>query len=105
MGFTIRRHDCRLASFRGEGQASLRNLCRLPRREEGNRALNSPRLDNKQDWYLIRQLKYFKYGARGTHPDDLYGQQMAAIMATVPNDQAIVDVVAYIMTMAKGPFN
>ena len=36
---------------------------------------------------------------------DLYGQQMAAIMATVPNDQAIVDVVAYIMTMAKGPFN
>ena len=72
---------------------------------EGNRALNSPRLDNKQDWYLIRQLKYFKYGARGTHPDDLYGQQMAAIMTTVPNDQAIVDVVAYIMTMAKGPFN
>jgi cytochrome c oxidase subunit 2 len=72
---------------------------------QGNRALNSPRLDNKQDWYLIQQLKYFKYGARGTHPDDVYGQQMAAMTASLPNDQAIVDVVAHIMTMAKGPFN
>lgn len=72
---------------------------------EGNQALNSPRLDNKQDWYLARQLKYFKLGARGTHPEDIYGQQMAASMAVLPDDQAIVDVVAYIMTMAKGPFN
>ena len=38
MGFTIRRHDCRLASFRGEGQATLRNLCRLPRREGGGQS-------------------------------------------------------------------
>lgn len=72
---------------------------------EGNQLLNSPRLDNKQDWYLVRQLKYFKYGARGTAPGDLYGAQMAAAMAVVPNDQAMVDIVAYIMTMAKGPFN
>lgn len=75
------------------------------RNAEGNRALNSPRLDNKQDWYLIRQLKYYKYGARGTQPEDIYGQQMAAAMAVVSDDQAIVDIVAYIMTMAKGPFN
>ena len=38
VGFTIRRHDCRLASFRGEGQATLRNLCRLPRREGGGQS-------------------------------------------------------------------
>lgn len=72
---------------------------------EGNRLLFSPRLDNKQDWYLVRQLKYYKYGARGTAPGDLYGAQMAAAMAVVPDDQAMVDIVAYIMTMAKGPFN
>ena len=53
----------------------------------------------------MRQLKYYKYGARGTAPGDLYGAQMAAAMAVVPDDQAMVDIVAYIMTMAKGPFN
>ncbi len=69
---------------------------------EGIEALGGPRLDNKQDWYLIRQLRYFKYGARGTHEDDVFGRQMAAL-GTPKTDQDIVDVVAYIMTMSKGP--
>ncbi len=34
---------------------------------EGNRALNAPKLTGQGDWYLQRQLKYFKQGARGTH--------------------------------------
>ncbi|MCP5115429.1 MAG: c-type cytochrome [bacterium] len=68
----------------------------------GNEVMNAPRLDNKQDWYLVRQLKYFKYGARGTHDDDVHGRQMAAA-TTLENDQEIVDVVAHIMTMSKGP--
>ena len=72
---------------------------------EGNQMLNSPRLDNKQDWYLVRQLQYFKYGVRGTAEGDVYGRQMAAIMGVLPDEQAIADVVAYMMTMAKGPFN
>jgi len=69
---------------------------------EGIGALGGPRLDNKQDWYLIRQLRYFKYGARGTHEDDIYGRLMAEL-GTPKTDQDIVDVVAYIMTMSKGP--
>jgi len=72
------------------------------KRGEGVKELNGPRLDNKQDWYLIRQLRYFKYGARGTHEDDVYGRQMAEL-GTPASDQDIVDVVAYIMTMSKGP--
>lgn len=69
---------------------------------EGMQAMNAPRLDNKQDWYLIRQLKYFKYGARGVHEDDIYGKQMAE-QGVPDTDQEIVDVVAYIMTLSKGP--
>ena len=69
---------------------------------EGLAAMNGPRLDNKQDWYLIRQLKYFKYGARGVHEDDVYGRQMAKAIG-VESDQDIVDVVAYIKTLSKGP--
>jgi cytochrome c oxidase subunit 2 len=69
---------------------------------EGIEAVGGPRLDNKQDWYLIRQLKYFKYGARGTDEDDIYGRLMAEL-GTPETDQDIVDIVAHIMTMSKGP--
>ena len=72
---------------------------------EGNKDLGAPRLDNKQDWYLQRQLTYFKLGARGGKPDDEYGQVMADAMEELPDDQAIVDVVAYIMTLSKGSFD
>lgn len=70
---------------------------------EGMRAFNAPRLDNKQDWYLVRQMKYFQYGARGTHADDSFGRLMAE-QGTLADDQEVVDVVAYIMTLSKGPF-
>lgn len=69
---------------------------------EGLEAMNGPRLDNKQDWYLVRQLKYFQYGARGTHEEDVFGRQMAEL-SSVRTDQDIADVVAYINTLAKGP--
>lgn len=69
---------------------------------EGIEELGAPRLDNKQDWYLNRQMRYFKYGARGGENDDAWGQQMAQ-QGTVESDQDIKDVVAYIMTMSKGP--
>lgn len=69
---------------------------------EGMEAMNGPRLDNKQDWYLIRQLKYFMYGVRGTHEDDIYGRQMAE-QNVLQTDQDIVDVAAYIKTLSKGP--
>ena len=69
---------------------------------EGIEVLGGPRLDNKQDWYLERQLRYFRYGARGGENDDLYGQLMAQ-QGTPETDQDIKDVVAYIMTISKGP--
>jgi len=69
---------------------------------EGIRELNAPRIDNKQDWYLTRQLKYFMYGARGTHEDDEFGRQMAEQLG-LESDQDIADVVAYLMSISKGP--
>jgi cytochrome c2 len=43
------------------------------------------------------------YGARGTQEDDSIGKQMAAQIG-LESDQEIADVVAYIMTLSKGPF-
>jgi cytochrome c oxidase subunit 2 len=48
------------------------------------------------DWYLATQLKNFQEGVRGSHPQDMYGPQMALMSATLADDQAINDLVAYI---------
>lgn len=63
---------------------------------EGNKALNAPSLVNQSPWYIKRQLQAFKSGARGTHPDDVYGQQMAAIASTIADEAAIDSLVSYI---------
>lgn len=67
-------------------------------RGEGNAALQSPALAARSDWYLATQLANYKAGLRGADERDTYGAQMRAIAATLPDDQAIADVVAYINT-------
>jgi len=66
---------------------------------EGNKALNAPRLLDQQDWYMIRQIQNFRSGARGAHPDDTYGAQMVPMAKVLADDQAINDVVSYIITL------
>ena len=66
---------------------------------EGNPALNAPKLSGQGDWYLKRQLKYFKNGVRGTHDKDVFGKMMAPMAATLVDDAAIDNVVAYIKTL------
>ena len=66
---------------------------------EGNEQLNAPRLAGQSDWYLVRQLKNFKSGRRGSQPNDTFGMQMKPMAAVLANDQAIDDVVAYIDTL------
>ena len=63
---------------------------------EGNFALNAPALSGQSDWYLASQLDYYKKGIRGAHEDDILGQQMAAMSATLVDEAAIYDVVSHI---------
>ncbi|HEV2717905.1 MAG TPA: c-type cytochrome [Terriglobales bacterium] len=70
---------------------------------EGNPALNAPKLSGQAEWYLRRQLKNFKTGARGTHDKDVYGKIMAPIAATLANDAALDNVIAYIKTLPDNP--
>lgn len=70
---------------------------------EGNASLNAPKLSGLEDWYLERQLRYYKAGVRGSHELDAYGRQMAAMMATLPDDTAIRNVTAYIGTLEDTP--
>ena len=64
----------------------------------GNKALNSPKLTGLQDWYIVRQLKNFKAGIRGTKSGDLFGMQMRPMAMTLANDEVINNVTAYIAT-------
>ena len=66
---------------------------------EGNVQLNSPRLSDQDDWYLVRQLQNYKTGVRGSNPKDVYGMQMKPMAGMLANDQAINNVVAYIGTL------
>jgi cytochrome c oxidase subunit 2 len=66
---------------------------------EGIWAVNAPALAGMNDWYLVRQLQYFKSGVRGTHDGDEYGFQMTSMVQALKDDQAINDVVAYINTL------
>jgi cytochrome c oxidase subunit 2 len=70
---------------------------------EGNPVMHAPKLSGQGDWYLRRQLQYFKSGVRGKHEDDVYGKQMAPMAATLVNDAAIDNVLAYIDTLPDTP--
>jgi cytochrome c oxidase subunit 2 len=70
---------------------------------EGNIALNAPKLSGQGAWYLERQLKLFKQGARGTHEKDVFGKMMAPMAATLADDTAIANVAAYIASLPDAP--
>jgi cytochrome c oxidase subunit 2 len=63
---------------------------------EGVEAVGGPALTGLNDWYLVTQLANFRDGIRGSHPDDIYGAQMRAATAVLPDESAVQDVVSYI---------
>lgn len=68
---------------------------------EGLEALNGPPLAHTSDWYLVSQLEKFKAGVRGSDPRDPIAIMMRPMALTLPDEQAIKDVVAYITTLAE----
>ena len=67
----------------------------------GNQALNAPGLLGLNDWYLEKQFMDFKNGQRGSHPDDTFGAQMAAMSGTLPSENALSDIIAFISSLEK----
>jgi len=65
----------------------------------GNEQLKAPPLRAASDWYLATQLAHFKAGIRGANPLDVEGATMRPMAATLPDEQAVKDVVAYISSM------
>ncbi len=66
---------------------------------QGNEAMAGPRLAGQNDWYLVNQIKKYQQGQRGYHDMDHGGRQMRPMVATLTDDAAINNVVAYINTL------
>jgi cytochrome c553 len=69
---------------------------------EGNRSLNAPRLTHLSPVYIVAQLQKFKAGYRGGDGASDSARQMAAMAATLADDQAMYDTAAYIVTLKGG---
>ena len=65
---------------------------------EGKEELHSPSITGLPVWYLEEQLKKFRAGTRGFHPEDLPGQQMRAISLTL-TDAQIAEAAATVAAM------
>ena len=63
---------------------------------EGNQVLNAPKLTGQGAWYVARQLRHFKTGARGAHENDTFGKMMAPMAALLTDDAAIDNLAAYL---------
>jgi cytochrome c553 len=66
---------------------------------QGDESLGAPALAGQNDWYLVTQIHNYRDGRRGTHADDVRGATMRPLAATLADDTAIVDVVAYINSL------
>jgi cytochrome c oxidase subunit 2 len=66
---------------------------------EGISALNAPANAGQDPWYMTRQIKNFRAGIRGAHPDDTFGAQMRPMAMVLATDEQIADVVAYITSL------
>jgi cytochrome c553 len=67
----------------------------------GNIDQLGPPLAGASDWYLLRQLQNFQAGIRGTHPGDVIGAKMRPFSMTLPTEEAMKDVIAYINTLSE----
>ena len=65
---------------------------------KGNKLMNAPRLNGLEDWYLKAQIMKFKNSIRGTHPEDVFGSQMIPMVSMLRDEQAMDDVIAYILS-------
>jgi cytochrome c oxidase subunit 2 len=65
---------------------------------EGNAEAQAPALAARSDWYLVQQILNYQRGLRGADERDTHGAAMRAVVATLPDEQSVTDVVAYINT-------
>jgi cytochrome c553 len=62
----------------------------------GNQAIGAPQLAYQSDWFMLTSLRKYQSGIRSKDP---LAAVMRGMAATLPDDQAKKDVIAYIVTL------
>lgn len=83
---------------RGRALYSVCAACHGPS-AQGMEATHAPRLRGAGDWYLLRQLRNFRAGIRGSDPKNPSAQGMRAIALGLPDEQALGDLAAYLASL------
>ena len=68
---------------------------------QGIEAQGAPRIAGQHTSYLVRQLRNFRSGLRGAQAGDDYGSLMSTFAKSLPDDQAVEDVAAYIASLGN----
>lgn len=67
----------------------------------GMEQFNAPKLNTLPDWYIVRQLRKFQLGYRGSHEADLTGLEMRPMAMALNTETKLKDVAAYITSLRK----
>jgi cytochrome c553 len=68
---------------------------------EGLQPMHTPALVGQHDWYLLTSIGKFKAGVRGSNPKNANAVLMRGMAATLPDENAVHDVIAYIATLKR----
>jgi len=85
---------------RGEKLYGLCTQCHGPE-AAGDPLSLAPAIAGLPAWYVEAQLKYFKGGARGTHPDDKGGLRMYPMSLALKSDSDISAAAAYVASLPR----
>ncbi|XKE43804.1 c-type cytochrome [Halomonas organivorans] len=100
-------HAERLARPPGDPQAGEQHYAACTachgEKGQGRQATGAPRLAGLGTDYLVRQLRNFRVGARGTHEQDVQGRQMRPFARSLAGEAAMRDLAAHIATLPMGP--
>jgi cytochrome c553 len=66
---------------------------------EGQEQFHAPAIAGLPQWYIEAELKKFRSGARGTHPDDVTGMMMRPMTRSFHNDGDMKAVAAYVSSL------
>lgn len=68
---------------------------------EGNQGMGAPPLTGQSDWYLQVSIQKYRDKVRGSGAGDPFGAAMQGMVATLPDDNAILDVIAHIQSLQQ----
>lgn len=68
---------------------------------QGNEQLKAPPIAGQADWYLLAQLGKFRSGIRGANPKDTSAALMRPMALALPDEKAMLDVVAHVASLPR----